>query len=131
MTLKQLAADPGFYAAGVAGAPVAQWELYDTAYTERYMGDPRTVKAAYDKAGVLAEATRIKDPLLLIHGMSDDNVILSNTTAVASALQAANAPFEMMLYPGEAHSAVGGGKAPHVWNTIMRFLKAHGVTPPE
>ena len=131
LTLKQLAADPGFYAAGIAGAPVSQWEYYDTAYTERYMGDPRKVKKAYDKSGVLAEADRIKDPLLLIHGMSDDNVILSNTTAVASALQAANTPFEMMLYPGETHSAVGGARAPHVWRTMLRFLRAHGVTPPE
>lgn len=131
LTLKQLQADPGFYAAGIAGAPVTQWELYDTAYTERYMGDPRQVKAAYDKAGALADAAKIADPLLLIHGMSDDNVILSNTTAMAAALQAANVPFEMMLYPGETHSAGGGKLAPHVWNTIMRFLKANGVTPPE
>lgn len=131
MTLKMLEANPGFYAAGIAGAPVAQWEFYDTAYTERYMGDPRKVKEAYDKAGVLGDVEKISDPLLLIHGMSDDNVILSNTTAVASALQAANKPFEMMLYPGETHSAGSGRMAPHVWNTILRFLKAHGITPPE
>lgn len=131
MTLKMLTADPGFYAAGIAGAPVSQWELYDTGYTERYMGDPRTAKAAYDKAGVLADVEKISDPLLLIHGMSDDNVILSNTTAVAGALQAANKPFEMMLYPGETHGAGGGRMGPHIWNTILRFLKAHGVTPPE
>lgn len=131
LTLKQLEADPGFYAAGIAGAPVAKWEFYDTAYTERYMGDPRTVSEAYAKAGTLTDAARISDPLLLIHGMSDDNVILSNTTAMASALQSANVPFEMMLYPGETHSAVAGKMARHLWNTIMRFLAAHGVTPPE
>lgn len=131
LTLKQLQADPGFYAAGIAGAPVAQWELYDTAYTERYMGDPRKVQAAYDKASALEDADKITDPLLLIHGMSDDNVVFSNSTALASKLQHSGVPFEMMFYPGETHSVGGPEVSPHLWRTIMRFLKAHGVTPPE
>lgn len=131
MTLKQLEADPGFYAAGIAGAPVTQWELYDTAYTERYMGDPRKVQKAYDKASALEEAHKIQDPLLLIHGMSDDNVVFSNSTALASKLQRGGVPFEMMFYPGETHSVGGPEISPHLWRTIMRFLNAHGVTPPE
>ena len=131
LTLKQLQADPGFYAAGIAGAPVAQWELYDTAYTERYMGDPREVKVAYDKASALEDADKIKDPLLLIHGMSDDNVVFSNSTALAAKMQHAGVPFEMMFYPGEAHGVAGPEIGPHLWRTIVRFLKAHGVTPPE
>lgn len=131
MTLKQLEADPGFYAAGIAGAPVTQWELYDTAYTERYMGDPRKVQKAYDKASALEEADKIQDPLLLIHGMSDDNVVFSNSTALASKLQRGGVPFEMMFYPGETHSVGGPEISPHLWRTIMRFLNAHGVTPPE
>ncbi len=131
MTLKQLQADPGFYAAGIAGAPVAQWELYDTAYTERYMGDPRQVQAAYDKASALEDAGKIADPLLLIHGMSDDNVVFSNSTALAAKMQQGGVPFEMMFYPGETHSVGGPEISPHLWRTIMRFLAAHGVTPPE
>ena len=131
MTLKQLQADPGFYAAGIAGAPVTKWELYDTAYTERYMGDPRKVQAAYDKASALEEAAKIADPLLLIHGMSDDNVVFSNSTALAAKMQQAGVPFEMMFYPGETHSVGGPEISPHLWHTIMRFLERHGVTPPE
>ena len=131
LTLKQLQADPGFYAAGIAGAPVAQWELYDTAYTERYMGDPRKVKSAYDKASALEDAGKIEDPLLLIHGMSDDNVVFSNSTALAARMQKAGVPFEMMFYPGETHGVAGPEISPHLWRTIMRFLKAHGVTPPQ
>jgi dipeptidyl-peptidase 4 len=131
LTLKQLQADPSYYAAGVAGAPVAEWELYDTAYTERYMGDPRKVKAAYDKASALIEADRIKDPLLLIHGMSDDNVVFANSTALAAKMQKAGVPFEMMFYPGETHGVAGPEISPHLWRTIMRFLKAHGVAPPQ
>ncbi len=131
LTLKQLQADPGFYAAGIAGAPVTRWELYDTAYTERYMGDPRKVPKAYDKASALQQAGRITDPLLLVHGMSDDNVVFSNSTALASKLQHEGVPFEMMFYPGETHSVGGPEISPHLWRTILRFLKAHGVTPPE
>ncbi len=131
MTLKMLEADPGLYAAGIAGAPVTKWELYDTAYTERYMGDPRQVQDAYDKASTLPDAARIDDPLLLVHGMSDDNVVFSNSTAMASALQHAGVQFEMMFYPGETHSVGGPEISPHLWNTIMGFLDRHGVTPPQ
>lgn len=131
LTLKQLQADPGFYAAGIAGAPVTKWELYDTAYTERYMGDPRKAQAAYDKASALEDAGKIADPLLLIHGMSDDNVVFSNSTALAAKMQQGGVGFEMMFYPGETHSVGGPEISPHLWRTIMRFLRAHGVTPPK
>jgi dipeptidyl-peptidase 4 len=131
MTLKQLQADPGLYAAGISGAPVTKWELYDTHYTERYMGDPRRVPAAYEKASAIPDATRITDPLLLIHGMADDNVVFENATEIISVMQENNRPFEMMLYPGYTHRVSGPQIGPHVWNSIFRFLHAHGVTPPE
>ena len=131
MTLKMLEADQGLYAAGIAGAPVTKWELYDTAYTERYMGDPRQVQEAYDTASTLGDAGKIADPLLLIHGMSDDNVVFSNSTAMASRLQHEGVPFEMMFYPGETHGVGGPEISPHLWQTIMGFLARHGVTPPE
>jgi dipeptidyl-peptidase 4 len=131
MTLKMLEADPGLYAAGISGAPVTRWELYDTHYTERYMGDPREVPEAYAKASALPDATKIADPLLLIHGMADDNVIFENSSELISVLQESNTPFEMMLYPGYTHRVSGPKIGPHVWNGIFRFLEAHGVTPPK
>ncbi len=131
MTLKQLEADPGLYAAGISGAPVTRWELYDTHYTERYMGDPREVPEAYAKASAIPDATKISDPLLLIHGMADDNVVFENSSELISVLQENNVPFEMMLYPGYTHRVGGEKVSPHVWNNIFRFLEAHGVTPPE
>ncbi|ODS98726.1 MAG: peptidase S9 [Erythrobacter sp. SCN 62-14] len=131
MTLKQLQADPGLYAAGISGAPVTRWELYDTHYTERFMGDPRQVPEAYEKASAIPDATKITDPLLLIHGMADDNVVFENATEIISVLQENNRPFEMMLYPGYTHRVSGPQIGPHVWNSIFRFLAAHGVTPPE
>lgn len=131
MTLKMLEADPGFYAAGIAGAPVTRWELYDTAYTERYMGMPQRDGAAYEAASAIPEATRIADPLLLMHGMADDNVVFENSTALIAELQGANIAFEMMLYPGYTHRVSGEQISPHRYNTIFRFLEAHGATPPE
>ena len=131
MTLKQLQADPGLYAAGISGAPVTRWELYDTHYTERFMGDPREVPEAYAKASAIPDATKMSDPLLLIHGMADDNVVFENSSELISVLQENNVPFEMMLYPGYTHRVSGEKISPHLWNAIFAFLKRHGVTPPQ
>ncbi|QIQ85868.1 DPP IV N-terminal domain-containing protein [Erythrobacter sp.] len=131
MTLKQLEADPGLYAAGISGAPVTKWELYDTHYTERYMGDPNEVPEAYEAASAIPQATTISDPLLIIHGMADDNVVFENSSEIIAALQEGNVPFEMMLYPGYTHRVAGENISPHLWNTIFRFLESHGVTPPQ
>lgn len=121
MTLKMLQANPGVYAAGVSGAPVTKWELYDTSYTERYMGvDPKGADAkAYATANTMEDAAKISDPLMLIHGMADDNVVFENSTAFAAKMQAANRPFEMMFYPGKTHAA---GRDIHVWTTIFDFF---------
>ena len=131
MTLKQLQADPGLYAAGISGAPVTRWELYDTHYTERYMGTPQDDAEAYEAASAIPDATKIADPLLLIHGMADDNVVFENATEVISAMQEGNVPFEMMLYPGYTHRVSGEQISPHRYNTVFRFLEHHGVTPPK
>lgn len=127
MTLKMLQADPGLYAAGVAGAPVTKWELYDTAYTERYMGDPRNVPEAYKKADAIDEAGKIRDPLLVIHGMSDDNVVFQNSTALFAKMQAEAVPFEMMVYPGYTHRVSGPKVSVHLWRSILQFLERNGV----
>ena len=131
MTLKQLQADPGYYAAGISGAPVTRWELYDTHYTERYMGTPQADGASYAATSAIPDAAKITDPLLIIHGMADDNVVFENATEIISAMQEANVPFEMMLYPGYTHRVSGERISPHRYNTIFRFLESHGVTPPE
>ena len=131
MTLKRMQAEPGTYAAGISGAPVTKWELYDTHYTERYMGDPREVPEAYNKANAMEDATKMRDPLLLIHGMADDNVVFEHSSELIAKLQGNNVPFEMMLYPGYTHRVSGEKISPHLWNSIFSFLERHGVTPPE
>ena len=131
MTIKMLQADPGLYAAGISGAPVTKWELYDTHYTERYLGDPNKEPQVYAKANALDDAGKIKDPLLLIHGMADDNVVFENSSMLISRLQAEAVPFEMMLYPGYTHRVGGPKVGVHLWETIFAFLSRHGVTPPK
>jgi dipeptidyl-peptidase-4 len=131
MTLKQLEADPGEYAAGIAVAPVSRWELYDTFYTERYMGRPQTDAAAYEKSSTLPDLGKIADPLLVIHGMSDDNVVFTNSTEIIAELQQKQVPFEMMLYAGATHAIAGPNLRTHLYETIFAFLERHGVTPPK
>lgn len=108
MTLMMLAQAPNVYKCGVAGAPVTDWGLYDTHYTERYMNVPGDNDAGYKAARVLEYVDGIKpNALLLIHGMADDNVLFSNSTVLMSALQKKGTPFEMMTYPGAKHGLRG------------------------
>ncbi len=109
-------------AAAVAVAPPVDWELYDTHYTERYLGLPSQQKEAYQKASLLADPVPEK-PLLLIHGMSDDNVLMINTLQLSRRMQDLTIPFDMMLYPGKAHSLWGTPTRTHLLRTITRFFQ--------
>jgi dipeptidyl-peptidase-4 len=123
MSLKMLAAAPdGLYAAGIVGAPVTKWELYDTHYTERFLGNPATDPKPYRSSDALADALKIKQPFLLLHGMSDDNVVFENSSMLADELQAADHAFDMMFYVGQTHRIAGDGRQAHVQHTIERFL---------
>ncbi len=122
MSLKMLEKTPGVYAAAVSGAPVTDWQLYDTHYTERYLGDPAKDPKSYASSAAVEDAVNIKDPLLLIHGMADDNVFLDNSTKVAAKMQGSATPFEMMFYPGYTHRVAGPGVSQHLWGTILEFL---------
>ena len=107
----------------MAGAPVTDWRLYDTHYTERYMSTPALNPEGYRSADVLTYAARLERPLLLIHGMADDNVLFSNSTALMKALQDANRPFELMTYPGGKHSLIRHQDAgPHTLHQILGFF---------
>ncbi|MDE2301862.1 MAG: DPP IV N-terminal domain-containing protein [Sphingomonadales bacterium] len=127
MTLKMLEAAPHVFAAGVAIAPVTRWELYDTYYTERYLGDPREGPGIYATADALLDAPTIADPLLLVHGLADDNVVFEHSSELIARLQAQAVPFEMMLYPGQTHAVTGPQIGVHLWRTIFAFLESHGV----
>ena len=80
---------PDVFHAAVAGAPVTEWALYDTHYTERYLGDPNTDPGAYQRSSLLAEAPKLRRPLLLIHGLAEDDVVAAHALRLSSALLAA------------------------------------------
>ncbi|WP_294305690.1 prolyl oligopeptidase family serine peptidase, partial [uncultured Sphingomonas sp.] len=77
---------------------------------------------SYAGSQAITDAAKIRDPLMLIHGMADDNVFLDNATAFAAEMQKTDTPFEMMLYPGQTHRVGGPGVSEHLWHTILNFL---------
>jgi dipeptidyl-peptidase 4 len=104
MTLMLLTVPDSPFAAGVAGAPVSDFSLYDTAYTERYMGTPENNAAGYQAADVLPRLPQLRPGrLLILHGMADDNVTFDQSTRVFASLQARAVAFETMVYPGLRH----------------------------
>ncbi|MGE4323061.1 MAG: DPP IV N-terminal domain-containing protein [Sphingobium sp.] len=126
LSLKLAEKAPGTFSALVAGAPVTRWDLYDTHYTERYLGMPQDEPSAYPAADAIDGAVGITDPLLLIHGMSDDNVVFDNMTALIARMQGAAVPFDLMVYPGQTHRVGGPKISVHLWRTIETFLARHG-----
>jgi len=122
MTLMLLLKAPGAFAAGIAGAPVTNWRLYDTHYTERYMGDPNDGDGKYESSSPMSYAQNLADPLLIVHGMADDNVFFDNTVQMIEALQKHAQPFEMMSYPGQRHRIVGEGENTQLWNLYLDFF---------
>ncbi len=121
MTLMLLGRASDRYACGAAGAPVTDWALYDTHYTERYMDLPDANVEGYAKARVLEHIDGMTSPLLLVHGMADDNVLFSNTTGLMSALQARGREFDLMTYPGAKHGLLGTNQL-HRLRTTERFF---------
>jgi dipeptidyl-peptidase-4 len=95
---------PDVFHAAVAGAPNADQRLYDTHYTERYLGMPAENPEAYDRMSLPLLAPHLVRPLLLIHGLSDDNVVVAHTLRLSSALVVAGRPHELILLPGVTHS---------------------------
>ena len=123
MALMLLAkAPPGRYAAGVSVAPVTRYELYDTFYTERYLGTPQDNPAGYRDTSVFPVLDRLATPLLLVHGMADDNVLFTNSTALMAALQAQGKPFRLMTYPGGRHGLSDRAMTDHVNRLIADYF---------
>lgn len=121
MTLMLLAKASNTYACGVAGAPVTDWGLYDTHYTERYMDLPKNNLDGYPASTVFAHLDGLKSKLLLIHGMADDNVLFTNSTKLMSQLQKRGTPFELMTYPGAKHG-LRGSDALHRYRLTEDFF---------
>ncbi|MFE2581341.1 prolyl oligopeptidase family serine peptidase [Streptomyces sp. NPDC059378] len=99
---------PDVFHAGIAGAPVTDWRLYDTHYTERYLGTPDADADAYARSGLvtdegLSAADGPHRPLMIVHGLADDNVVAAHTLRLSSALLAAGRPHEVLPLSGVTH----------------------------
>ena len=116
---------------GMAGGTVADWSLYDTHYTERYMGTPQNNAEGYKSSSVLTHIAKYKGMLQIVHGTSDDNVHMQNSMQIISALEDKGKDFEFMLYPGGRH---GWGNLPaknnHFTNLKTKFIYKYLLEKP-
>jgi dipeptidyl-peptidase-4 len=110
------------FKAGIAIAPVTDWRLYDSAYTERYMRRPQVNDRGYREASLLPLAKDLTGNVLIIHGTADDNVHVQHTMQYIDALVRADKQFEMQLYPDDNHHLRRGNNAMHMHNRVLRFL---------
>ena len=122
MTLQILTQGGDLVKAGAAGAPVTDWALYDTHYTERYMATPSDNAAGYKAATVATHLDGLRARLLLIHGMADDNVLFTNSTTLMSELQTRGVAFDLMTYPGMRHGPANPKTKLHIYRGIEAFF---------
>ncbi len=123
MTIISMFKEPDVFKAGVSVAPVTDWRLYDTAYTERYLGHPDAEGNVYENSSVFKYADNYKGNMLVIHGMADDNVFFDNTVKLLAVLQNAGKSFELMTYPGKKHGIRGENTRKHLWNLALDFFE--------
>jgi dipeptidyl-peptidase-4 len=123
MSLRLLSQGSDKIAAGVSGAPVTDWRLYDTHYTEQFMDKPSDNEEGYKQSTVFAHVDGLKSKLLLIHGMADDNVLFTNTTKMIDALVNRGVQFELMTYPGAKHGVSSRTAKRHVQTYIDAFFR--------
>ena len=128
---------PDVFHAAIAGAPVTEWRLYDTHYTERYLGDPAVKPEQYDASSLLPLAPQLERPLLLIHGLADDNVVAAHTLQLSAALLAAGRAHEVLPLVGVTHmtpqETIAENLLLHQLEFLRRSLGLHSVgtaTPP-
>ncbi|SFB39871.1 dipeptidyl-peptidase-4 [Amycolatopsis marina] len=109
---------PDVFHAAVAGAPVTDWSLYDTHYTERYLGTPQDEPDSYRRNSLIADAPELRGALLLVHGLADDNVFVAHALRLSSALLAAGRPHTFLPLAGGTHMTP---QAEEVAENMMRL----------
>ena len=114
---------PDVFAAAVAGAPVTDWRLYDTHYTERYLGHPVTEPGNYERTDLTPLASGLERPLMLIHGLADDNVVAAHTLRLSQALTEAGRPHTVLPLSGITHMTPQEEVAENLLLLQLRFLQ--------
>jgi dipeptidyl-peptidase-4 len=123
MALKCLSGRPDIFHAAVAGAPVTDWTLYDTAYTERYMGLPQENPKGYAKASALGKVGDIEGSLLLCHGLLDENVLFRHSAVLVNALIQNQKAYDLALFPSERHGPRRPQDRAFLEERILAFLQ--------
>lgn len=116
---------PDVFHVAIAGAPVTDWRLYDTGYTERYLGHPDTSPHAYARTDLTTLADRLERPLMLIHGLADDNVVAAHTLTLSSALLAAGKPHTVLPLSGVTHMTPQEIVTENLLRIQVQYLKEH------
>jgi dipeptidyl-peptidase-4 len=120
-TLYSILNSPGTWAAGMSGAPVTDWRLYDSIWTERYLDHPKDNEQGYKDSSAVTYADKLATPLLVVHGTGDDNVHPQNTLAMVHALVKNGAPVEVAVYPRQKHG-FRGDSSRHFYHRMTEFF---------
>ncbi|MBI4956143.1 MAG: alpha/beta fold hydrolase [Myxococcales bacterium] len=116
---------PGRFAVGVAGSPVTDWRLYDTGYTERYMGLLTDNAAGYEATALAPHAAALAGKLLIVHALMDENVHFAHTARLVDALVAADKDFDLLVFPGERHGYRSLAARRYAYRRVVDYLAAH------
>ena len=115
---------PEVFHAAIAGAPVVDWRLYDTAYTERYLGLPEEHPEAYEASSLVAMAPGLRRPLMIIHGLADDNVVAAHSLRLSTALLEAGRPHTFLPLAGVTHMTPQESVAENLLLLQLDFLRS-------
>ena len=122
MTALTTALGGNVFRLGLCVAPVTDWRLYDTIYTERLMWTPQENAAGYEQSSPQNHVSGLTARFMLVYGTGDDNVHPQNSVQLANRLEAAGKPFQMLLYPNRTHSISGGNTQAHLFAAFTRFI---------
>ncbi|MFP3947780.1 MAG: S9 family peptidase [Gemmatimonadota bacterium] len=122
VTLLAMMKGEGRFRAGISRAPVTDWRLYDTIYTERFMGLPDDNAEGYRESAPLTHAADLQGSLLLLHGTGDDNVHFQNSVQLVRILQEEAKQFDFMIYPYGTHAIRGLGPNVHLYGMMLDFF---------
>jgi dipeptidyl-peptidase-4 len=125
MTLMCMAKEPDVFRAGVAGAPVTDWDGYDTCYTERYMGHPQDNAEGYRRASVMSHVDGLRGDLMLVHGLIDENVHFRHTARLLNAFVRQRFTSELVLFPDERHVPRAEVDRVFMEQRVVGFLTTH------
>ncbi len=130
MSLLSMFQGEGTFRAAISVAPVTDWRLYDTIYTERYMRTPQENPEGYENGAPLSYVDRLNGKLLVVHGSGDDNVHAQNTTLLVKGLEDAGRQFDMRIYPNKTHSIAGPTTRVNLYRLFTDWLNENLRTEP-